>query len=124
MDGMIEMKPGTITLGPSSLHLSYCSLVPPNLRGNALEITELLTDPAARGQNHANSLMQEVCDQADQAGKLLLLMPEKYGQDDSPTSEQLSDWYQRHHGFIVLQHSPKTILVRMPSKAAAKWAEQ
>jgi hypothetical protein len=83
----------------------------------------LLTIGTERGKNHANSLMQEVCEQADMAGKLLLLMPEKYGQDGL-TTEQLSDWYQRRHGFVVLQHSPKTILVRMPARAAAKWAEQ
>lgn len=120
---MDELKPGTIVLGPASLHLSYSALVPPNLRGNALEITELLTDAKERGNNHANSLMQEVCEQADQAGKLLLLMPETYGQG-AMTTEQLSDWYQRRHGFVVLQLSPKTILVRMPAAAAAKWAGQ
>ncbi len=83
---MDAMKPGTITLGPASLHLSYSALVPPNLRGNALEITELLTAVNERGQNHANSLMQDVCQQADPAGKLLLLMPERFGQD-GPTTD-------------------------------------
>lgn len=118
---MDELKPGTIALGPSSLHLSYSALVPPNLRGNALEITELLTQANERGNNHANSLMQDVCGQADQSGKLLLLMPEKFGQDGM-TTEQITDWYQRSHGFMVLQLTPKTILVRMPAAAAAKWA--
>lgn len=120
MDGM---KPGTVTLGPASLHLSYSALVPPNLRGNALEITELLTQTNERGNNHANFLMQEVRAQADQAGKLLLLMPEQYGHDGL-TTDELSDWYQRRHGFVVLQASPKTILVRMPAAAAAKWTGQ
>ena len=120
---MDELKPGTIALGPASLHLSYSALVPANLRGNALEISELLTYAKERGNNHANSLMQEVCQQADQAGKLLLLMPETFDQG-GPTTEQLSDWYQRRHGFVVLQSSPKTILVRMPAKAAALWAGQ
>lgn len=123
MDGLIEMRPGTVVLGQASLHLGYSAMVPPNLRGHALEITELLTAVNERGQNHANSLMQDVCSQADQAGKTLLLMPERYGQD-GPTTEQLSDWYQRRHGFVVLQLSPKTILVRMPAAAAAKWAGQ
>ena len=121
---MDELRPGTIALGPASLRFSYSALVPPNMRGNALEITELLTLVNERGQNHANSLMQEVCDQADQAGKLLLIMPETYGQDGGLTTEQLSDWYQRRHNFVVLQLSPKTILVRMPARAAAKWAGQ
>lgn len=120
---VVSMKPGTITLGPSSLHLSYSALVPPDMRGNALEITELLTTPLERGNNHANILMREVCDQADQASKLLLLMPENFGTGGLNT-DQLSDWYQRRHGFTVLQLSPKTILVRMPSRAAELWAGQ
>jgi hypothetical protein len=120
---MDAMKPGTITLGPASLHLGYSAMVPPNLRGNAFEITDLLTAVNERGQNHANSLMQDVCEQADQAGKLLLLMPESYGQVGL-TTDELSDWYQRRHGFVVLQLSPKIILVRMPSKAAKLWAGQ
>ena len=124
MDGLTEMKPGNVALGAASLHLGYCSFVPPNLRGHALEITDLLTDDNERGNNHANSLMQDVCAQADQAGKVLILMPERYGHGDGLTSEQLSDWYQRRHGFVVLQISPKTILVRMPAAAAAKWAGQ
>lgn len=118
------MKPGTVELGPASLHLGHCSIVPPNMRGHALEITDLLTAVNERGQNHANSLMQDVCQQADNAGKLLIVMPERYGQGDGLTTEQLSDWYQRRHGFVVLQLSPKIILVRMPARAAAKWAGQ
>lgn len=120
MDGM---KPGTITLGPASLHLSYSAIVPPNLRGNALEITELLTCPSERGNNHANSLMQDVCEQADQANKLLLLMPES-SDNNGLTTEQLFDWYMRRFGFVVLQLSPKTILVRMPKAAAQLWDKQ
>lgn len=123
MDVINEMKPGTVTMGPASLHLGYSALVPPDLRGNAFEISELLTAKHERGNNHANSLMQEVCAQADQAGKLLLLMPEQFD-TAGPTTEQLSAWYIRRHGFTVLQLEPKTILVRMPSEAAAKWAGQ
>lgn len=120
---VVEMKPGTVTLGAASLHLGYSALVPANLRGNAFEISELLTLPQERGHNHANSLMQDVCEQADQAGKLLLLMPEQFGAGGL-TTEQLAEWYIRRHGFTILQLEPKTILVRMPSRAAAKWAGQ
>lgn len=120
---MDELKPGTITLGPCSLHLSYSAMVPPNMRGNALEITELLTADNERGQNHANSLMQEVCQQADDAGKLLIILPESFG-NSGLTTEQLFDWYIRRHGFVTLQMTPKIIIVRMPARAAAKWAGQ
>lgn len=120
---MDDMKPGTITNGAASLHLGYSAIIPLNLRGNALEITELLTLTEQRGHNHANSLMQDVCEQADQAGKLLLLMPEQFGADGL-TTQQLTNWYIRRHGFTILQLEPKTILVRMPARAAAKWTGQ
>lgn len=122
MDGL-TMKPGTVALGPASLRLSYSAIIPPNLRGHALEITDLLTPEKERGHNHANSLMQDVCEQADHCGILLLLMPEQFGQGGMTTA-QLSSWYIRRHGFAILQMEPKLILVRMPSRAAAKWNGQ
>lgn len=119
----VVMKPGRIALGPASLSLSYSALVPPEMRGKALEITELLTETHERGNNHANSLMQDVCEQADQADMALLLLPEQYG-TNGMTTEQLTDWYTRRHGFVAIQTEPKTILVRLPAAAAAKWAAQ
>lgn len=118
MDGL---RPGHIALGPASLELSYSGIVPPLDRDRVLEITNLLTPPQERGKNHANSLMQEVCDQADQAGKLLLLMPEAFDQGGLTTA-QLVDWYTRKHGFTYLQQSPKVVLIRLPRTAAQQWA--
>lgn len=117
---MDEMKPGRIKLGAASLELSYSQLIPPIYRGNALEITDLLTESTERRNNAANSLMQEVCAQADQHHKLLLLMPKAFG-SDGLTTDQLSDWYQRRFGFVVLQAAP-VILIRMPHDAAQQWA--
>lgn len=118
---MDELKPGRIVMGESSLEISYPSILPPAEREKAREISDLLTRKGERGNNSANSLMQEVCAQADAHGVLLLLMPQAYG-TDGLTTEQLIEWYQRRHGFITLQTTPATILVRMPRAAAQQWA--
>jgi len=72
------LKPGRIALGAASLDLSYSGIVPIADRDRVLEISNLFTFPAERGNNAANSLMQDVCEQADQANKLLMLMPEAF----------------------------------------------
>ena len=116
-----EMKPGRIVLGAASLDLSYSGIVPPADRDRVFEISNLFTSPKERGNNHANSLMQDVCEQADQANKLLLLMPEAFD-DGGPTTAQLVDWYTRKFGFTTLQSTPKVILIRLPRTAAQQWA--
>lgn len=117
----LKMKPSRIVMGPASLELNYSGIVPIEDRHRVLEITELLTPPQERGNNHANSLMNEVCDQADQQGILLMLIPESFGKDGLST-EQLERWYIKNFGFLHLQKEPKTILVRMPRTAAQQWA--
>jgi hypothetical protein len=114
------MKPGTITNGFASLDLSYSGIVPPAERGRVLEITNLLTPSTNRRQNHASLLMQSVCEQADEANMLLLLMPQAFG-TDGLTSMQLQFWYTSKFGFVALQQSP-TILIRMPATAGERWA--
>lgn len=117
---MAIVKPGTITNGGASLDLSYSGIVPAIDRGRVLEITNLLTSGKVRRQNHATLLMQSVCEQADQAGMLLLLMPQAFG-DDGLTSLQLEFWYTDKFGFMPLQQSP-TILIRLPASAGQLWA--
>lgn len=118
MDGM---KPGRIELDGATLDLSYSGIVPIAERERVLEISNLFTPAQKRGNNLANSLMQEVCEQADQVEKLLLLMPEAFGQGGLTTA-QLADWYIRKHGFTYLQHDPKVILIRLPRSVAQQWA--
>lgn len=118
MDGM---KPGTVHMDGASLELSYSAIVPAAQRGDAFEVSSLFVERDKRGHNRANSLMQEVCDQADQYRKVLLLMPEAFD-DGGPTTAQLVDWYVLKHGFMALQYDPKIILIRMPHDAAQHWA--
>jgi len=115
------LKPGRIALGAASLDLSYSGIVPIADRDRVLEISNLFTFPAERGNNAANSLMQDVCEQADQANKLLMLMPEAFDHG-GPTTAQLVDWYTRKFGFTCLQQFPKVILIRLPRTAAQQWA--
>jgi hypothetical protein len=115
------LKPGRIALGGASLDLSYSGIVPIADRDRVLEISNLFTLPQERRNNHAHSLMQDVCEQADQANKLLLLMPEAFGQGGLTTA-QLVDWYTGKFGFTCLQSFPKVILIRLPRTAAQQWA--
>jgi hypothetical protein len=115
------LKPGRIALGGASLDLSYSGIVPMADRDRVLEISNLFTLRTERRNNAAHSLMQDVCEQADQANKLLLLMPEAFDHG-GPTTAQLVDWYTGKFGFTYLQHSPKVILIRLPRTAAQQWA--
>ena len=116
-----ELRPGRIALGAASLDLSYSGIVPMADRDRVLEISNLFTLRTERRNNAAHSLMQDVCEQADQANKLLLLMPEAFD-SGGLTTAQLVDWYTDKFGFTYLQHSPKVILIRLPLTAAQQWA--
>jgi GNAT superfamily N-acetyltransferase len=110
MDGM---KPGTVQLGPASLHLGYTSLAPPHLRGRLREISSLVVDQASRGHGAASALMKAVIEQADINGVALLVHVEPFG--DCPVNEySLRQWYQRL-GFDEIQVMP-CIMVRKPQR--------
>lgn len=117
MDGM---KPGTVELDGCSLQLSYSQIVKPNQRGLLLEITNLLTQPSKRRNNCATHLMREVCDQADQHGITLMLMPQADG-NDGPNSDTLEAWYSREFDFKRLQ-SDSNLMIRLPSRVAERLA--
>jgi GNAT superfamily N-acetyltransferase len=109
------MKPGIRQHGPATLKLSFNKTIPAHLRGNILEVTHLLTPDQHRGQGYASLLMQKLCAEADEAGKVLLLMPKPY--DDAPMDrEALVSFYQRF-GFEVIQEHP--VLMARPPGAAA-----
>lgn len=97
------MKTGTIQLGNASLHLGYSQIVPPTKRGMAREITELFVPEEFRGKGEATALLNDVCDQADTAGLLLLLIAD---------SKELGLFYERF-GFAAIQQHP-ILMVRTP----------
>lgn len=104
------MKPGIRQHGPATLKLSFNSSVPAHLRGGVLELSHLIVPEQHRKQGYASLLLQKVCAEADEAGKVLLLMPKPYdviGMD----REQLVDFYQRF-GFEVIQERPAVLMAR------------
>ena len=101
---VVTMKPGIRQHGPATLKLSFNTSVPAHMRGGLLEVTHVFTPEQHRGKGYASILMQKVCAEADEAGKVLLLMPKPY--DDGPVcTERLAEWYARF-GFEAIQASP------------------
>lgn len=113
MDGM---KPGTRQHGPATLKLSFNTTVPAHLRGGLLEVTHVHTPEQHRKQGYASLLMQKVCAEADDAGKVLLLMPKPYD-DWKMGRDELIEWYARF-GFKSIQASP-VIMARRPGSVTS-----
>lgn len=111
------MKPGIRQHGPATLKLSHNKLVPAHIRGGVLELTHLIVPEQHRRNGYASLLMQKVCAEADEAGKVLLLMPKPYdviGMD----REQLVAFYERF-GFQAIQQRPVLLMARQPGVAVA-----
>jgi GNAT superfamily N-acetyltransferase len=117
---MRALKPGTVELGQARLTIEICGLVAPELRSALREIVEVWTEPGARGLGHAGALMRAVCEQADQAGISLMVMPEAYaegGQAATLDDAALAAWYARAFGFFTLQTKPRLLMLRLPHEA-------
>lgn len=114
MDGM---KPGTRQHGPATLKLSYNTTIPAHMRGNLFEVSHVFTPDQHRKQGYASLLMQKVCSEADENGKVLMLMPKPY-QGGEMDKTQLADWYQRY-GFEAIQARP-LIMARRPGAVGVK----
>lgn len=108
------MKPGIRQHGPATLKLSFNSTVPANLRGGVLELTHLIVPSQHRGQGYASLLLQKVCAEADEAGKVLLLMPKPYG--DAPMDRDALQGLYERFGFEVIQERP-VLMARRPGSA-------
>lgn len=100
MDGM---KLGKRQLGAATCQLGPCDALPATLR-DVIEVSAVHTDEWHRRKGIANRLMDQICEEADNESKVLLLLP-----DGEPW---LHEWYKTH-GFIVIQPSPM-IMARPP----------
>jgi len=103
------MKTGAVTLGNASIHINYSQLIPPNQRGNARELTEFNTPIEHRGKGEGSALLQEICDQADTEGLLLII---------SADNERLEKYYSRF-GFATIQKSDIILMARKPNQGNA-----
>jgi predicted GNAT family acetyltransferase len=108
---MFHMKPGIRQHGPATLRLGFNTSVPAHMRGGLLEVTHVFTPEQHRGKGYASLLMQKVCSEADEAGKVLLLMPKPYD-EGGLDREALIAWYALF-GFNAIQTSP-VLMARKP----------
>jgi N-acetylglutamate synthase-like GNAT family acetyltransferase len=96
MDGM---KLGKRIMGPASCTLSDSEVLP-----GIIELSSLDVPIYHRKKGAANKLMNAICEEADKARKVLMLMP--------ADSEWLVKWYESH-GFEQIQADP-LIMARRP----------
>lgn len=87
----------------SNEHASCDILTTEVLPAGVLELSALLTDPAHRREGYATELLNEVCNDADIEGAVLVL---------SPVDEQVHKFYERF-GFKVIQPRP-VLMARAP----------
>jgi GNAT superfamily N-acetyltransferase len=95
---------GEYTHGAASLRLSYSMAMPAHMRGGIREVTNVYTLESERGKGSASALLKQVCDEADESGIVLILLPKQNdatGLDDL----RLIAWYERN-GFISIQDNP------------------
>jgi GNAT superfamily N-acetyltransferase len=100
----VFMEPGTRSNGPASLQLVRMVGIDDSVTEGLLEVKSVKTVKPQRHQGHASRLLEQVCEEADKNGTLLVLTPEQF--DNGPIgSKQLQDWYERF-GFAVIQDRP------------------
>ena len=106
------MNVGPRSHGPASLQVRVSMALPKHLRDKTRELTKVHTPAAEQGTGHATELLRRVCDEADQAGLVLVLWPRPYGDDIALSAGQLRDWYAKF-GFRVIQPDPP-LMARAP----------
>lgn len=105
------MKLGKRTLGACSCLLAPSKALPKHM-DRVVELSELYTDEWHRGKGIANRLLDKICEEADRANMVLMLMPE---------NDWLSVWYETH-GFQIIQTKPQVMMARPPYvHSAAGW---
>lgn len=96
------MKLGEREKDGATLQINICQAIPPKLRVETREISDVHVPAKQRKTGLGSALMHQVCDEAD-SGNITLLLT---------CSNELRRWYARF-GFIVLQDNIG-LLARMP----------
>ena len=86
----------------ASCEVRYSLNLPPSLRENVREVSKVKA--GIKGARHGSKLIEKVCIEADNAGKMLILMPD---------TKKLELWYNRF-GFIRVQSEPVVLMMREP----------
>lgn len=99
------MKAGQRKFGAATCKISRTVQVPVHMRDHMMEVSAVFTPIEQRGNGYATKLIGLVCDEADAAGKLLLIHVAPYGDPDMGAS-QLENWYADKFGFVRIQEKP------------------
>jgi len=112
------MKPGIRKFGAATCKVSRTVQVPAHMRDQMMELSAVFVPIDQRKQGWATKLVSLVCDQADAAGKLLLIHVQPYGDPDLGAS-QLEKWYGDKFGFARIQEEP--LLMARPVGATPRF---
>jgi len=108
-------------LGPASCRVRKTNALPAYLRANTRELCCLEVPAADQGKGYATSLVHKVCREADDAGIVLVLWPQPWGEHVAMSRAQLIDWYAREFGFTQIQPEPP-LMARPPHGMPTKMA--
>ncbi len=108
------MPTGQRRVGHASCRVRQCTALPERMRAKTREIVDVETPYAEQGKGYATTLLHRVCREADDAGLVLVLSPQPYGDNINLSKDQLIDWYERSFGFAIIQHTPMMLMARMP----------
>ncbi len=97
----------------ASLRVAVPECLPEHMRPHMRELVGVSSGNPRKG--HATALMYQVCQEADDACKTLILTVAPFG--EGMTDDQLQKWYERF-GFEVIQTEPAVMMARqvIPNK--------
>lgn len=105
------MPTGWRKVGAATARVRRHPHLPAKLQARTREVIELECTDQRKG--YATTLMHSICREADKHGITLVLTPGPFGDNISMSTEELTSWYERRFGFMVIQSEP-TLMARMP----------
>lgn len=105
------MKLGVRKFGAATCKLSRTVQVPEKMRDDVVELSSLHCPVEERRNGFASQLVQEICDEADAAGKLLLIHVQPFA-EEGMSRAHLRHWYAGRFGFQEIQAKP-LLMARM-----------
>lgn len=97
------MAPGARSHESASLVVAYCTAVPEHMQSGIRELISVFTPEADRRKGYATALLKAVCEEADDAQKVLML---------TAADPSLVGFYRRF-GFVELPN-PVPLMARQP----------
>ena len=105
MDGIMDV--GLREYKQSSLRVAIPTGLPEHMQPHMRELLSIQSGNPRKG--HATGLMYQVCQEADDACKTLIIHVEPF--DEGMTQEQLKKWYEKF-GFVEIQTDPVLMMAR------------